>query len=143
MEKKGWKNEWQWITNNTIHNTLLIFKKGNFYNIYNDNAIIFSFLFGYKISIEGKAGFPETAYTKVTNTLDDKKIDYQIIYKEKEPVIKKFGKLNKYEKVLKNALEYRSIFERVERIKEKINNINNIELLDKIIKVIENELQWW
>lgn len=76
-----------------IPNTLLIFKRGNFYNIYNDNAIIFNFLFGYKISIEGKAGFPESAFTKVINNLDDKKIDYQIIYKERENIIKNLKKL--------------------------------------------------
>lgn len=85
--------------------TLQLYKVGNFYNIYGDGAIILNYLFGYKILIDGKVGFSESALVKVINTIEDKKIDYQIINKEKD-VIKKYGN---YNKVLKQALEYRNI----------------------------------
>ena len=120
--------------------TLQLYKIGNFYNIYGDGAIILNYLFGYKILIDGKVGFPESALIKVINTIEDKKIDYQIINKEKD-LIKKYGNFNNYNKVLKQALEYRNIKSRVERIQELINNVNDITILERIIGVIENELQ--
>ena len=40
---------------------LLIFKNGKFYNAYKDDAIIFNYLFGYKILKDDKSGFPESA----------------------------------------------------------------------------------
>ena len=100
-----------------------------------------NYLFGYKILIDGKVGFPESALIKVINTIEDKKIDYQIINKDGNDVIKKYGNFNNYNKVLKQALEYRSIKSRVERIQELINNVSDITILEKIIGVIENELQ--
>lgn len=75
------------------------------------------------------------------NILGDKKIDYQIIYKEDNPTIKQFGNLNNYKKILKKALKYRNIQNRVERIQDKINQITDIDKLEKIIGVIEDELQ--
>lgn len=121
--------------------TLQLYKIGNFYNIYGDDAIILNYLFGYKILIDGKVGFPESALIKVINTIEDKKIDYQIINKDGNDVIKKYGNFNSYNKILKQALEYRNIKSRVERIQELINNVNDITILEKIIGVIENELQ--
>ena len=136
MEQNNGTKQW----NTILTNTLLIVKRGSFYNVYKDDAIIFRFLFGYKITDEFRCGFPETAFIKVINVLEDKKINYQIISKERDPIIKQYGKLNKYEKILKNALEYSLIADRVERIKEKLSSIDDINCLEKIIKVIENEL---
>ena len=120
--------------------TLQLYKIGKFYNIYGDGAIILNYLFGYKILIDGKVGFPESVLIKVINTIEDKKIDYQIINKEKD-IIKKYSNFNNYNKVLKQALEYRNIKSRVERIQELINNVNDITILERIIGIIENELQ--
>ena len=47
-----------------------------------------NYLFGYKILIDGKVCFPESALIKVINTIEDKKIDYQIINKDGNDVIK-------------------------------------------------------
>ena len=121
--------------------TLQLYKIGKFYNIYGDDAIILNYLFGYKILIDGKVVFPESALIKVINTIEDKKIDYQIINKDGNDVIKKYGNFNSYNKILKQALEYRNIKSRVERIQELINNISDIAILERIIGVIENELQ--
>ena len=121
--------------------TLQLYKIGNFYNIYGDDAIILNYLFGYKILIDGKVGFSESALIKVINTIEDKKIDYQIINKDGNDVIKKYGNFNNYNKILKQALEYRNIKSRIERIQELINNVNDVTILERIIGVIENELQ--
>lgn len=122
--------------------TLQLYKIGKFYNIYGDDAIILNYLFGYKILIDGKVGFSESALIKVINTIEDKKIDYQIINKDGNDVIKKYGNFNSYNKILKQALEYRNIKSRIERIQELINNVNDITILERIIGVIEDELQW-
>jgi len=66
--------------------------------------------------------------------LDDEKINYQIIYKDSEPTIKSFDNLNNYKKILKHALEYRNIRNRVERIQDKINEITDIETLEKLLE---------
>ena len=121
--------------------TLQLYKIGKFYNIYGDGAIILNYLFGYKILIDGKVGFPESALIKVINTIEDKKIDYQIINKDGNDVIKKYGNFNSYNKILKQALEYRNIKSRVEHSQELINNVSDITILEKIIGVIEEELQ--
>lgn len=121
--------------------TLQLYKIGKFYNIYGDGAIILNYLFGYKILIDGKVGFPESALIKVINTIEDKKIDYQIINKDGNDVIKKYGNFNNYNKILKQALEYRNIKSRIERIQELINNVNDVTILERIIGVVEDELQ--
>lgn len=54
---------------------------------------------------------------------------------------KSYGKLNKYKKILENAIEYQSIYERVKRIKSKLNDFDDIKRLERKVKVIENELQ--
>ena len=119
---------------------LLIFKNGRFYNGYKDDAIILSYLFGYKILKDEKCGFPETVITKVINTLEGKKIDYQIITKDSNPVSKKYGKLNNYQKILKKSLEYQEIKDRVKRIQDKINDITDLDTLENILGVIESGL---
>jgi len=92
------------IQYNTNKDTLLIFKNGKFYNSYKDDAIILNYLFGYKILKDDKSGFPETAFQKVINTLEDKKIDYQVIFKDYNPISKKYSNFNNYHKILNQAL---------------------------------------
>ena len=120
---------------------LLIFKNGKFYNVYNDDAFIFHYLFNYKILKDDKSGFPETGLVKVINTLGNEKINYQIIYKDRNPIVKKFDKLNNYHKVLGKAIEYLELTDKVEIIKKKIDEIEDYKLLERLIEVINNELQ--
>ena len=120
---------------------LLIFKNGKFYNVYNDDAFIFHYLFNYKILKDDKSGFPETGLVKVINTLDNEKINYQIIYKDRNPIVKKFDKLNNYHKVLGKAIEYLELTDKIEIIKKKIDEIEDYKVLERLIEVINNELQ--
>ena len=119
---------------------LIIFKNGKFYNCYKDDAIIISYLFDYKIVKNDKCGFPESILNKVIMELDSKKIDYQIISKDSNPLGKRYDNLNNYHKILKSALEYIEIKDRIKRIQEKINEITDINTLEKILGVLENEL---
>ena len=86
-------------------------------------------MFGYKIIKDEKSGFPESALTKVLNTLEQKKINYQIISKDYNPIIKKYDKLNSYNKILDKAIKYSNIQLRVQRIQERINEITDLEKL--------------
>lgn len=131
------------MNDNTIQynkDYLLIFKNGKFYNVYNDDAFIFHYLFNYKILKDDKSGFPETGLVKVINTLDNEKINYQIIYKDRNPIVKKFDKLNNYHKVLGKPIEYLELADKVEIIKKKIDEIEDYKLLERLIEVINNEL---
>lgn len=134
--------------NNTANNlqsetkdTLILIKNGRFYNAYKDDAIILNYLFGYKVLKDQKAGFPETVLNKIINTLEDKKINYQIITKDYNPKIKKYDNLNNYKKVLEKALSFSKVQDRVVRLQEEINNITDLDLLERVIKAMEDELQ--
>lgn len=96
--------------------------------MYNDSAIILNYLFGYKILIDNKVGFPESALNKVINTLEEKKLNYQIIDKGNNNDHKKHGNFNNYNKVLKQALKYKDIKQRVDRIEDLINKIEDISI---------------
>ena len=51
----SWRNK----GSGNIKDTLVLIKNGKFYNAYKDDAIIMSYLFGYKINKDNKCAFPE------------------------------------------------------------------------------------
>ena len=58
-------------------------KSGKFYNTFGDDAIIIHHLMNYKIvPSKGGVGFPESAYNKVINTLEDNNISYRVYEKD-------------------------------------------------------------
>lgn len=61
-------------------------------------------LFGYKVLPKSKGGFPDNAINKIIRGLDQYKISYQIIYKDKEPIVYAFGNNNMYDSYLEKAL---------------------------------------
>lgn len=70
---------------------------GKFYNVYNDDAIIISYLMGYKVRENKTCGFPDNALNKVINKLEDKKISYIVTMSRKSiDNIKSGIKRNKY-----------------------------------------------
>lgn len=69
---------------------------GKFFELYDYDAFIFSYLFGYKIIQNGKTykcGFPDSSITIITNKLSDLKMSYQIIYRGRNPFVKDLKKL--------------------------------------------------
>lgn len=119
---------------------LLAFKKGKFYVTYEDDSKILSYLFGYKIGQDGKTGFPETALEKVKNKLEDSKINYQLIFKDKDPYVRDYKNFNCYNKVLNKSLTCEKYNIRIKRIIDILKEVNDIDKLDKLLGVIENEL---
>jgi len=50
--------------------SILIRRVGGFYNVFDDDAIIVSYLTGYKV-VNGRCGFPINGLSKVVNILED------------------------------------------------------------------------
>ena len=145
---KGEKNnEHNTIQYNTIQSInsdkkiLLIFKRGKFFIVYDDDAFVFHYLFGYRLTSKDITGFPETELIKITNTLDDKKISYQVIYKDRDPVVKDYSNLDNYNKILTKSIECLEMETKIESLKKQIDEIDDYELLCRIVEVINNELQ--
>ena len=153
MALKGEKNNEHNTTqhNTTQYNTiqsvnsdkkfLLIFKRGKFFIVYDDDAFVFHYLFGYRLTSKDTTVFPETELTKITNTLDDKKISYQVIYKDRDPVVKDYSNLDNYNKILIKSIECLEMETKIESLKKQIDEITDYELLCRIVEVINNELQ--
>ena len=95
-------------------------KNGLFYDVFNEEAIILHFLFGYKIK-DNRVSFPNNALTKVLNMLEEKKINYSLQTDEK--LIRNNGKNDNYEKYLI-------------KVQNKMNAFDEVRL-DKLLKEFE------
>ncbi len=105
-------------------NDVLLLKIGNFYECYNDDAMIISYLFGYKIkslvSKDKTCGFPLVSYNKVVSNLETRNINYIVIdkahnYEEMDKM--NYKKKNKYQELLIKSKEYIDKLERINQIK--------------------------
>lgn len=115
-------------------------KSGKFYNSFGDDAIILHYLTGYKIVAEkGGVGFPETAYTKVINILENEKVSFVVYEKENTIEEKNFKKLNNYKNILKKGLKDLEIEERFNKIEKKIKTLST-KGLDHILDLIEDAI---
>lgn len=137
---------------NVIQNvkTSVIISKGSgkFYNVYDDDAFIMNLLFGYQalrndrgLIISYKSGFPDNALNKVINKLEDNKISYKIIYKNKEPLIKDFGKKNRYLEFVDKTKSNMELTSRIDLLVHKIKEVEDKEKLEKIIEAMEQCLK--
>lgn len=119
-------------------NYVVLIKIGNFYEVYNNDAIIISYLFNYKIktlsSNDITCGFPLVSISKVKYILDKKYINYIII-----------DKAHNYEEIEKNDFKkknkYNDLYNDANTFIDKINRINKIKnyLLNNANKIIEVE----
>lgn len=109
---------------------MIIFRKaGNFYSVFDDDAIILHSLFMYKIK-DSRVGFPINSIDKVVDKLNELHIDYKL-----DNVVTNFED-NKYSNYLvmsknKVALDYK-----IKEIEEKISTLEFNELSD-LIEVID------
>lgn len=103
---------------------VVMIKIGTFYEVYNDDANIITYLFKYKIktlsSSDRVCGFPLGAINKVLYILENKNINYIMIdkshnYEEEGKV--NYKKKNKYYEVLDIANEYIDRMERIDKIR--------------------------
>mgnify|MGYP003293536466 CR=1 FL=1 len=96
-----------------------------------------NFIFGYKVLSNRKVGFPESAYDKVIEILENYHISYQIVYIDKEPYFKDFKKQNKYEHFYNLAYKLLDKQNRIDLIIKKLNKAEDKDI-EEVIKVIEN-----
>ena len=111
--------------------SIIFIKIGSFYNVYEEDSFILSYLFGYKIKIENNfrtCGFQITSSLKVFSKLKEKQINYLIIdkrlnYEETSKI--DFKRKNQYKNILKIALPYVKLKERLDILCQNIlENVN-------------------
>lgn len=124
---------------------VVIYKQGGkFYDVYGYDALIFNLLFNFKIlqketstSKTVKCGFPDNSLGKIVNKLEDNKISYQIITREKDPVVKDFKKINNYFKFKDEATKKNDLIVRINLLIEKIKSLSHEEALALMEKIEE------
>lgn len=114
---------------------VVIRKAGGFYNVFDEDAIIVSYLTGYKV-VNGRCGFPINSLGKVTNILCDNKVSYIVRENMKDIEVKKYKKNNKYDKVLDKGKRKYDIDYRVNSVIERINDLD-YDRLCSLLDVIE------
>ncbi len=117
--------------------SISLFKSGKFYNAFGDDGVILHSLLGYKYVLPKQSvGFPESACQKVTHTLEEAKISYEIF--EKDNKVAEYKGLNKnYGLILKSALSALEVEARINNLKKRILECSPEELT-KIIEFLEN-----
>lgn len=115
---------------------VVIRKTGGFYNAFDDDAIIISYLTGYKIS-GGRCGFPINSLDKVVNLLEDNKVNYIVKENMIEVNKKSFKKNNKYNKILDKGRKKIDIDYRINDIISKLNMLS-YDRLNSLLDVIED-----
>ena len=129
--------------------TIIFVKIGSFYNVYEEDCFILSYLFGYKIKLENNyriCGFQITSSNKVFSKLKESNINYLIIdkrlnYEMTEKI--DFKRKNQYKNLLKISTPYINLKEKLEilckNILENIDTKNykseleNIELFEEVL----------
>ena len=114
----------------------LVKEIGKFYNVYNDDAIIISYLMGYKVRENKTCGFSDNALNEVINKLEDKKISYIVTKMGNIDIEKNYKKINQYSSFLIEARKSHDIVTRLDDMVDKINEML-FDKIEKIIKTIE------
>lgn len=120
---------------------VVLVKIGTFYEVYNNDSYIISYLFNYKIKtlIDGdkNCGFPTGALNKILSILENKSINYIVVDKKhnyEEETKMNFKRKNKYNELLTKSKEYIDRITRINKIRNYLlNNYSKIESVEKII----------
>ncbi len=108
-------------------------KVGGFYHVFDDDIYILNYLFNYKI-INNRVGFPISAINKVINTLEEKKINYQL-----DSNIIDFKKKNNYQKYAEKGKTKYNFKIDIEKIYDKLELLSSKDLKE-ILNFIESKL---
>jgi hypothetical protein len=97
---------------------IVLVQSGNFFQTFDEDAIILELIFGYKITFSNqmKIGFPISNITKVKLILDKEQIDYCVLPNNED---KNFGNDN-YLKFKQKTLERYQYIKRYQEITEKL-----------------------
>lgn len=111
---------------------LVFMKVGNFYQTFDDDAVIMNYLFGYKIK-DNRVGFPISSFNKIINKLDKSNINYFI-----DDIEKRFDN-NNYSSLLEKSNDilelkidfdniYSYLYSNIERkyIRRVVNKIKDV-----------------
>ena len=109
---------------------------GKFYNSYNEDAWLLSYLFDYKLIDGVRAGFPDVAIERVKERLEEEKISYKIDYADGEIVEKDFAAENRYDEIFAAAKKFVDIKMRLDDIIRKLER-SDLEDLVQIMDIIE------
>ena len=110
---------------------MIIFRKsGNFYCVFDEDAIILHSLFKYKLK-DSRVGFPISSINKVIDKLNELHIDYKL-----DNEVTNFED-NKYDYVLIDSKNKLSLEYKIDEIMEKIQT-SDYNTLNKLIEVIDN-----
>lgn len=118
-----------------MSNMVTLRKSGGFYMCFDNDAIILSYLFGYKI-VNGRVGFPISALNKVLNGLENNFISF-INLDDGNKI--SFGKKNSYRYYLDKGKKKIDIDYRINSIMEKIGSWDEEKLLG-FIDMIEEKV---
>ncbi len=124
-----------------VKNYVLIKKgKGKFFTVYDTDALIINFLFGYKILPGLKCGFPDNSLSKVLIKLEDFKISYKVIILDKLVKEKNYKNINDYTKL---SIISKKTADANNRLDLLIKNIKSADqaTLERIIEYIEQCLK--
>ena len=120
---------------------VLLVKIGKFYESYNHDAYIISYLFNYKMKtlIDGdkNCGFPTNSLNKVLSMLENKSINYIVvdkIHNYEEETKMNFKRKNKYNELLTKSMKYIDKINRINKIRNYLlNHDSKIESVEKLI----------
>jgi len=121
---------------------IILFKSGNFYVSFDEDAIILNKIFNFKINElknNIKVGFPINSLEKYIKNLGHLNINYLII-SNKEIVSKISFDENNYNKYEQSVFNTISINNKLRNICEFIKSISDIEIKREIIDKIDNIL---
>ena len=116
--------------------SILIRKVGGFYNVFDDDAIIVSYLTGYKV-VNGRCGFPINSLGKVTNLLGDNNVNYIVRENMIDVDKKNYKKKNKYSIVFEKAKKKIDIDYRISSIMDRVSGLS-YDRLCSLLDVIED-----
>jgi len=120
----------------SVKECVVIRRSGGFYNVFEDDAIIVSYITGYKI-VGGRCGFPLKSLGKIVNLLDDNKVNYVVRESMKDIMKNNYKKNNKYSKILDRGKKKINVDYRVNMIMNMINELS-YDRLNSLLDVIED-----
>ena len=124
-----------------IKNYVLISKgTGKFYNVYEDDAFIISFIMDYKVLPGIKCGFPDNALSKVIKNLDDNHISYKVVVNKTVTDEYNYKNLNQYDKYVILSRKTAMLNDRLDLLIKEIKKVDRATL-EKIIEYIEKCLR--
>lgn len=109
---------------------VILFKSGNFYLCFDEDATIMNHIFHYKITElknNIKVGFPISLLDKNSDILSNKRINY-IVIENKQIVNSKKFELNNYNQYSSSPFHIISKYSRIKNISEKLKNISDDKL---------------